>query len=204
MEKKNEQLSTPRGVKTMQTKEKIYSAAVSIMKKHGYDYLSVKNICQVAGVSNGTFFYHFKNKDDLLSYYLFERFNRYLASTEIDFASMPFDERLITRYIIYADYVKENGIDFVKNYYTPKNKALNTRSARDHRDIQMVDQCVDILQSGIDTHAIKATHTAREYTDNTCTILKGIMFDWAVSDGILDTTAMIRLLVGAYLDSIKI
>ena len=29
-----------------------------------------KNICEEAGVSNGSFYHHFKTKDDLLSYYI--------------------------------------------------------------------------------------------------------------------------------------
>ena len=32
--------------------------------------LSIKNICEEAGVSNGSFYHHFKTKDDLLSYYI--------------------------------------------------------------------------------------------------------------------------------------
>ena len=65
-----EELSTPRSVQTQNTKEKIYKAAVDIIKKKGYEYLSISNICKVAHISNGTFFYHFKTKEDLLSYYL--------------------------------------------------------------------------------------------------------------------------------------
>ena len=63
------QLSTPKQVQTQETKQKIYKAASSILKKKGYAYLTVSNICAVAGVSNGTFFYHFKTKDELLVYY---------------------------------------------------------------------------------------------------------------------------------------
>lgn len=38
----------------------------------GYEQLSIKNICEEAGVSNGSFYHHFKTKDDLLSYYIEE------------------------------------------------------------------------------------------------------------------------------------
>ena len=48
-----EELSTPRSVQTQNTKEKIYKAAVDIIKKKGYEYLSISNICKVAHISNG-------------------------------------------------------------------------------------------------------------------------------------------------------
>ena len=54
--------------KSQETKEKIFQAAKKILQKSGYEKLSIKNICEEAGVSNGSFYHHFKTKDDLLSY----------------------------------------------------------------------------------------------------------------------------------------
>ena len=56
--------------KSQETKEKIFQAAKKILRKSGYEKLSIKNICEEAGVSNGSFYHHFKTKDDLLSYYI--------------------------------------------------------------------------------------------------------------------------------------
>ncbi len=51
-------------------RKKIFKAAKRILQKGGYEELSIKNICEEAGVSNGSFYHHFKTKDDLLSYYI--------------------------------------------------------------------------------------------------------------------------------------
>ena len=56
--------------KSKETKAKIFRAAKDILKKKGYEELSIKNICEEAKVSNGSFYHHFKTKDDLLSYYI--------------------------------------------------------------------------------------------------------------------------------------
>ena len=56
--------------KSKETKEKIFQAAKRILQKKGYEELSIKNICEEAGVSNGSFYHHFRTKDDLLSYYI--------------------------------------------------------------------------------------------------------------------------------------
>ena len=52
--------------KSMETKEKIFKAAKRILQRSGYETLSIKNICEEAGVSNGSFYHHFKTKDDLI------------------------------------------------------------------------------------------------------------------------------------------
>ena len=57
-------------LKSKETKERIFQAAKKILQKNGYENLSIKNICEEAGVSNGSFYHHFKTKDDLLSYYI--------------------------------------------------------------------------------------------------------------------------------------
>lgn len=60
-------------LKSRETKRRIFRAAKTILQKKGYEQLSIKNICEEAGVSNGSFYHHFKTKDDLLSYYLEEQ-----------------------------------------------------------------------------------------------------------------------------------
>ena len=41
--------------KSRETREKIFQAAKRILQKKGYEELSIKNICEEAGVSNGSF-----------------------------------------------------------------------------------------------------------------------------------------------------
>ena len=70
--------------KSRETKEKIFQAAKRILQKSGYEALSIKNICEEAGVSNGSFYHHFKTKDDLLSYYIEEQ-----PSVDADCLDLP-------------------------------------------------------------------------------------------------------------------
>ena len=70
--------------KSMETKARIFAAAKNILQKDGYEALSIKNICDEAGVSNGSFYHHFKTKDDLLSYYIEEQ-----PSINPDFLDLP-------------------------------------------------------------------------------------------------------------------
>lgn len=48
--------------KSKETKARIFHAAKTILQKQGYDQLSIKNICDEAGVSNGSFYHHLKPK----------------------------------------------------------------------------------------------------------------------------------------------
>ena len=74
--------------KSLETKNKIFQAAKRILQKKGYEALSIKNICEEAKVSNGSFYHHFKTKDDLLSYYIEEQ-PRHRPGTFWNFRQMP-------------------------------------------------------------------------------------------------------------------
>jgi len=56
------------------TREKIAAAALELFAARGYERTSVHEICERAGVSNGSFFHHFGSKEGLaLEVYLEER-----------------------------------------------------------------------------------------------------------------------------------
>ena len=110
-------------LKSKETKARIFQAAKDILRKKGYEELSIKNICEEAGVSNGSFYHHFKTKDDLLSYYIEEQPN-----INPDLLDLPADakdakETIIYVYINYVRYCEELGVEFMSNYYTPKNQS---------------------------------------------------------------------------------
>ena len=43
-------------IKSREPRAKIFQAAKRILQKQGYEQLSIKNICEEAGVSNGSLF----------------------------------------------------------------------------------------------------------------------------------------------------
>ena len=107
-------------LKSRETKAKIFRAAKQILKEQGYEALSIKNICEEAGVSNGSFYHHLKTKDDLLSYYIEEQPR--IDPSYLDLPGTPEEAKtaIIRVYLNYVHYCQELGLEFVSNYYTPK------------------------------------------------------------------------------------
>ena len=63
----------------MNTKEKIQETALSMFSDHGYDPVSIRDICGAVGIKESTVYYHFKNKQDILDS-LFARFEEHVNS----------------------------------------------------------------------------------------------------------------------------
>ncbi|MGF0033322.1 TetR/AcrR family transcriptional regulator [Bariatricus sp. SGI.154] len=187
-------------LKSKETKDKIFRAAKHILQKKGYEQLSIKNICEEAGVSNGSFYHHFKTKDDLLSYYIEEQ-----PSINPDLLDMPANaseakQAIIYVYLNYVHYCQELGVEFMSNYYTPKNQSLNPliRTERPYPIITVSNY----LKKVIDAHIIRPSLSLEEITTDIRMIVIGNVFEWCLKSGDADFEGNMRRSLEVYLDGL--
>ncbi len=72
---------TPHELKT-----KLLNAALNAIRAKGYAATTIDDICREAGVTKGSFFHHFKGKDDLA----LSAVSHWGTTTEAFFASAPY------------------------------------------------------------------------------------------------------------------
>ena len=187
-------------LKSKETKAKIFRADKHILQKQGYEQLSIKNICEEAGVSNGSFYHHFKTKDDLLSYYIEEQ-----PSINPDLLDMPQNAAeakaaIIQVYLNYVHYCQELGVEFMSNYYTPKNQSLNPL-IRTERPYPIVT-VHNYLQKAIDADIIKPDLDLEDITTDIRMIVIGNVFEWCLKSGEADFEGNMRRTLRIYLDGL--
>lgn len=185
--------------KSKATKEKIFQAAKNILKKKGYEELSIKNICEEAGVSNGSFYHHFKTKDDLLSYYIEEQ-----PSVNPDVLELPENaaeakEAIIRVYLNYVAYCEELGVEFMAGYYDTKNQALNVaiRTERPYPIVTVQNYVEKAMAAG----KIQLSEEIEGFTTDIRMIVIGNVFEWCLRNGEVDFAGNMRRSLGCYLDS---
>ncbi len=185
--------------KSKQTKDRIFRAAKQILKKKGYEELSIKNICEEAGVSNGSFYHHFKTKDDLLSYYIEEQ-----PSINPELLEVPrnVDEAkiaIIRVYLNYVEYCRELGVEFISGYYNPKNQALNA-AIRTERPYPIVTVQAYVEKAAL-AGVIRLNVDIESFTTDIRMIVIGNVFEWCLRSGDADIEGNMRRSLGKYLDS---
>ena len=195
----NKIIETKQEQKSRETKERIYKASKEILKNQGYEELSLKNICKVAGVSNGSFYHHFKSKDDLLSYYIEEQ-----PKIEPDLLEMPKDAKgakkaIIHVYLNYVKYCQELGVEFVSSYYDTKNQALNPviRSRRPYPIVTVRNY----VERAMKAKVISITGELEDFTTDIRMIVIGNVFEWCLRKGTVDFARNMERSLGRYLDS---
>ncbi len=185
--------------KSKDTKERIFQAAKRILKKKGYEELSIKNICEEAGVSNGSFYHHFKTKDDLLSYYIEDQ-----PQIDPDLLDLPHSAEeakytIIQVYLNYVNYCEELGVDFMSGYYNSRNQALNP-AIRTERRYPIVTVQV-YVEKAMAAGVIALSVGIEEFTTDIRMIVIGNVFEWCLRKGETDFRGNMSRSLGKYLDS---
>lgn len=180
-------IKLPRQVRSQQVKNRIFEAAVKLIKEHGYEYVTVNNVCSTAGVSVGSFYHHFANKDELISYYLVAGYEKYQA----EFEDAVFDDvvgSVVKIYQIYSRFCMEQGLEFIKNYYNANNKSLDTSGAnvRVPGKLPILYETYVVLSQAQEDGYIRSDADTAQLADDICTLEKGNIFEWALSDGRYD------------------
>ena len=185
-------------LKSQETKGKIFRAAKHILQKKGYEQLSIKNICEEAGVSNGSFYHHFKTKDDLLSYYIEEQPS--IDPNLLDTPANPDEAKqaIIYVYLNYVHYCQKLGVEFMANYYTPKNQSLNplTRTERPYRIITVSDY----LKKEADAGIVSLSASLEDIATDIRMIVIGNVFEWCLKNGEADFEGNMRRSLETYLN----
>jgi TetR/AcrR family transcriptional regulator, transcriptional repressor for nem operon len=87
-----------------ESKTKLLEAALQVIRKKGYQATRVEDICETAGLTKGSFFHHFKSKEELA----LAAADHWNAVTGAMFASAPFRalEDPLDRLLAYIDFRK--------------------------------------------------------------------------------------------------
>ena len=186
--------------KSRETKEKIFQAAKRILQKKGYEELSIKNICEEAGVSNGSFYHHFKTKDDLLSYYIEDQPQIDPNLLELPDSVAGVREGIIQVYMNYVRYCQELGVEFMAEYYDTKNQALNA-SIRTERPYPIVT-VQTYVEKAVEAGIVRLNEEIDEFTTDIRMIVIGNVFEWCIKHGQADFEGNLSRSLGKYLDAV--
>ena len=150
-------------------------------------------------MSNGSFYHHFKTKDDLLSYYFVAQPSLSPALLDSPTNKQEAIATIVDVYLNYVAYCEELGVDFVAGYYTPHNQALNP-DIRTERPYPIVT-VQQYLEKSVAENAIELNLTIAEIVNDIRMLVIGNSFEWAMRNGNVDMATNMKRSLSHYLDS---
>ncbi len=170
-----------RKTKGVDTKNKIYESAAQLFKLYGFDNVSVDSIVEKAGVSKGTFYVHFSNKNALIGDFVENLNLDYQAYIE----DLPNNLSASDMLIIVSGKIADNinnliGYDLMKIVYVAQvNRQIDNFVLLGHRKkIQAVFE--KILTQGIMQGEFEADLDIEFVINHFIICIRGITYEWSI------------------------
>lgn len=182
MEKK---ILTNRQMKAMETRNKIYESAEYLFNKKGFDEVNVDEIVKLANVAKGSFYVHFKSKDELISLLIKD----YVKRVDTDYReylkslshNTPISEILLALIGKIADVITETiGYEKMRNLYKVSltNDDKNNAVTDYNRELYVIFK--DIIQKGINQGAFHTDSSLEDLAKHFVMAYRGLTFEWCV------------------------
>ena len=181
------------------SQQKIIDATINLLSSQGAGNITVRSVCAKAGLSIGTFYHFFKDKDDLMMYFIKETsFDSFVLKNPVSMIS----DRISELYMCLIAKYQEFGIDFMKSFYSTDNRSLSAYMDEVNGSFEpdtVMARCEKELNNAIKEGYIKKDADTHLISKDICTIVKGSVFEWCLNDGKPDVETIIYRIINHYL-----
>lgn len=175
-------MDKPEGVKSdkaQRTKERLLRSSLKLMKEKGYRNTTVRDICNDAKVSIGTFYSYFPAKDDLFLNIYMEGDRFFTDSVALRLSGNTAAEKIVDYFRYYTRLNLNTGLELMKILFHSDNPFFSR-----HRPMQQVFE--GIVQEGLQNGQLQTELTSREIVDYFFVLVRGCCYNWCVNNGSYD------------------
>ena len=180
------------------TKQKIVEAAQRLAMRNGFRGITVKEVCEAAGVSVGSFYNCFGSLGEMLQEADNMPDRHFPIQSVEDLQGANCTEKLQCFARRYADLNIATGVEDLCLLMTPS--AHNTQYLR-HKP--MFDIVTLLFQSGQDSGEFTKDYTAEQMCDMMFVAMRGCAYDWCMKGGQTDLVEKTLLHVNILLHALR-
>jgi TetR/AcrR family fatty acid metabolism transcriptional regulator len=171
---------TIRQAQAIKTKKKIYSVAMRLINKKGFDNTTIADISKKAGVSIGAFYHYYRSKDDIF-FELYKKADDYFKNkVSYQLTEENSLDQIVSFFKFYANYNYQRGLDAIRQLYNTKNKFFIAKGRYMHILLEK------IIEKGQEKNEIFLEMTPEHIANYFFISARGIVYDWCLHDGDYD------------------
>ena len=177
-------------------KKKIVDTIACLIDEDGLKNISIKQICEEANISIGTFYHYFDSKDTIVDD-MFEVLNEYFFDNEEIIRSQKTSKEAAICFVrSFGEFVEEWG--YYANVLISTAKARKDIISRPDHDMWKILR--SILEEAIENKEISNTYDSYFYTDSIKAVIRGILLEWIYKKDDFHLTDLIVKRVGCLLN----
>jgi AcrR family transcriptional regulator len=172
------------------TKRHIVDCAISLYKEHGFNNVTVQDICNRSGITRSAFYYHFKTKDEILD-------NYYLYSDILELEHLETllltDNYLEQFYHLFNLYLERTAAAGPELFGQILKHSIDTETpVLDPQGIALRHIYSSLIKKAQEAGQIQNGAPAEELVDAIVYLADGIAFIWSHNHGKIDLISEMR------------
>lgn len=172
------------------TKNKVFETAIELIRTKGYDNVTISEICEKAGVAKGTFYVHYKSKEDIIkeSYYsdmsefVLKNYKR-LISEDNNMNIKDKIEKFLISELEFTNYV---GFEMTCRAYITNLTECISKETKHFEKRDFTKELKDLISEGIDQKTFNTNQTSEEIFLYLESFVRGFMASWCFSNAEFD------------------
>lgn len=189
---------TKRQEQALETKNRIYTAAIDLMDREGFENITIADISKKAGVSVGAFYHYFTSKNDILAE-IFHKADEYFSTqvnSRLEMESIQ--EKIVEYFDHYAKFNLTSGVELTQQLFNPKIKFFIKK------DRPMLTILEDLIHEGQERKEIRVDEDPEELARFLFVMARGIVFEWSLYDGSYDLEATMHKYIQILVSTLRI
>lgn len=176
--------------KAVLTKNKVFETAIELIKEKGYDNVTVSEICQKAGVAKGTFYVHYKSKEDIIkeSYYsdmsqfVLKQYQNLISKDE----NMSIKDKIEKFLVSELMFTNHAGYEMTCRAYVINLTECISKNSKHFERRGFTKDLKMLILDGIDQEVFQTEQTGEEIFLYLESFVRGLMASWCFSNAEFD------------------
>ena len=172
------------------TKNKVFETAIELIRTKGYDNVTISEICEKAGVAKGTFYVHYKSKEDIIkeSYYsdmsefVLKNYKRLISEDNYMSIKDKIEKFLLSEFE-FTNYV---GFEMTCRAYITNLTECISKETKHFEKRDFTKELKDLISEGINQKAFDTNQTSEEIFLYLESFVRGFMASWCFSNSEFD------------------
>lgn len=194
-------MKTSRQVQAEETKRQILLCYLEMIREKPMDEIKISELCKKANVSVGTYYYYYKNKENIIRdiyYHIDNRFNDIYQSLTAE----SYVERIL-EYLIHTgdEALNYYGLQAATTIYRLQMNVEGEFFMDTSRPFSM--NLMNLLTGAIEAGEIPTDIDIRSTVLELLSIFRGIVYSWCLLKGEFDIVETISTVSAAYMQNLK-
>lgn len=190
---------TNRQLAAQETKRKLLEASKRSICEKGLTNTSVEEITAAAGVSKGSFYTYFRQKEDVVFELSESMFGEILERAKKREGS--FYERIRQYMVDFSDYIEKGSVrmaqEWIRSVVNPPISEDGQGLSKWRLDVSSVE---DLLRTGMEEGQLKKDLPVETLTPVIVELLYGQLLCWCMNDGVYSLRERTEAFCGGYLE----